>query len=164
MGSFLYGDKPVAQDAYHPPPCISPNGLHGGGPHVYLGLPQLQHSNEVGVVRRSVSFLPEYMGDGWELISLGKSVVLDIPMFSLSTDDRPVGPSVSMYIIIKQAAMTCLSKHEIKKGHPEFNEIFSATYRGAAFALVRAYHIYHSGEDSNPLLMFKSGTSYVSKQ
>jgi len=37
--------------------------------------------------------------------------------------------------VIKQAAMTCLSKHSIKKGSPEFNELFAATYRGAAFAL-----------------------------
>lgn len=32
--------------------------------------------------------------------------------------------------------MTCLTKHGIKKNHSEFSEIFSATYRGAAFALV----------------------------
>ncbi|KAH8103552.1 hypothetical protein BXZ70DRAFT_1062885 [Cristinia sonorae] len=37
--------------------------------------------------------------------------------------------------VIKQAAMTCLAEHGIRKGHPEFSEVFSATYRGAAFAL-----------------------------
>ncbi|TCD64478.1 hypothetical protein EIP91_004039 [Steccherinum ochraceum] len=38
--------------------------------------------------------------------------------------------------VIKQAALTTLAKHGFQKGHhPEFSEVYAATYRGAAFAL-----------------------------
>ncbi|KAI0785835.1 hypothetical protein C8Q75DRAFT_774720 [Abortiporus biennis] len=37
--------------------------------------------------------------------------------------------------VIKQAAVSCLGKHGIKKGEAEFNELYQSIYRGATFAL-----------------------------
>ncbi|THH23080.1 hypothetical protein EUX98_g8099 [Antrodiella citrinella] len=54
-----------------------------------------------------------------------------------ATDSKPGSDELEKAnkTVIKQAAITCLSKHGVKKGHPEFNDLFTATYRGAAFAL-----------------------------
>lgn len=38
--------------------------------------------------------------------------------------------------VIKQAAVSCLSRHGIRKGQPDFNELYQSIYRGVQFASV----------------------------